>query len=281
MSKVFRALEKAEREKQVRPVREEPVVEIFDVESISPKNGEQGFQDLEDEIERFELPEKEGELIPVAGAGTFAVEQFRKLKTHLFRMAPKPPRCLLITSTVPQEGKTVVTMNLAMSIAQEFSKKVIVIDADLRKPSLYPVKFSHRKGLSDYLSGETPVSEVIKGLNSGKLSIIPGGSPCANPAELISSGKMRDLIVGLRGRDEDTYVLIDSPPILSSSEPLMLSEWVDGIVFVVMADQAGRGSVEKAVRAIDREKILGIVFNSKELKPDKIYSDYYYRSYKK
>jgi len=281
MSKVFRALEKAEQEKQAKPVWEEPLIETLDFQSIKPQNGGSKLKDLAKDIETFDLPLKDEESIPFAGTGSFAVEQFRKLKTHIFRIAPNPPRCILITSTVPQEGKTMVTMNLAMSIAQELQKKVIVIDADLRRPSVYPVKFNNKKGLSDYLANETPIAEVLKGFDSEKFVVIPAGSPSSNPAELISSRKMKELIATLRQLEEDTHILIDSPPILSTSEPLILSEWVDGIVFVIKADQATRGSIKRAIGSVAREKIIGIVFNNKELKPSKIYSDYYYRYYKK
>ena len=92
---------------------------------------------------------------------------------------------------------------------------------------------------------------------------------------------MKTLIKTLKDMDEETYILIDAPPILATSEPLMLSEWVDGVILVVMANQASRGSIKKAFGAIDPKKIIGIVFNNKNLKPNKIYSDYYYRYYKK
>ena len=138
MSNVFRALEKAEREKQIRPVQEEPLIEMLDVKSIEPKNDGPVLKDLAKEIEKFDLPVLSEESISVAESSSFAAEQFRKMKTHIFRISPAPPRCILVTSTLPQEGKTTVTMNLAMSIAQEFHKKVIVIDADLRNPSVYP-----------------------------------------------------------------------------------------------------------------------------------------------
>jgi len=281
MSKVFRALEKAEQEKQAKPVWEGPLIETLDVKSIEPQNGGSKLKDLAKDIETFDLPLKDEESIPFAGTGTFAIEQFRKLKTHIFRITPNPPRCILITSTVPQEGKTMVTMNLAMSIAQELHKKVIVIDADLRRPSLYPIKFNNRKGLSDYLANETPIADILKSFDSEKFVVIPAGSPSSNPAELISSKKMKELIATMREFEEDTHILIDSPPILSTSEPLILSEWVDGIVFVIKADQATRGSIKKAIDSVAREKILGIVFNNKDLKPSKIYSDYYDRYYKK
>ena len=139
------------------------------------------MKDLAKEIETFDLPLKDEESIPFAGTGTFAIEQFRKLKTHIFRITPNPPRCILITSTVPQEGKTMVTMNLAMSIAQELHKKVIVIDADLRRPSVYPVKFNNKKGLSDYLANETPIADVLKSFDSEKFVVIPAGSPSSEP----------------------------------------------------------------------------------------------------
>jgi Mrp family chromosome partitioning ATPase len=114
--------------------------------------------------------------------------------------------------------------------------------------------------------------------------IIPAGTPSQKPAELISSKKMKDLLSALQKLDEDTFILIDSPPILSTSEPLMLSEWVDGIVFVIMANQATRGSIQKALNGVvgkNGKKMLGVVFNNKELKPGQIYSDYQYRYYRK
>jgi receptor protein-tyrosine kinase/non-specific protein-tyrosine kinase len=285
MSKIYQALRKAEREKQSITIQNEPSVEILGVKFPFPEDNISDARDSEEGIERFDLPAKEEESIPVAGNGTVALEQFRKLKTHIFRQVSNPPRCILITSTVPQEGKTLVTMNLAMSIAREIHKKVIVIDADLRHPSIYPIKFRNRKGLSDYLSTDTPISEILKSFSSKKFMIIPAGTPSQKPAELISSKKMRDLLLTLRNLDEDTFILIDSPPILATSEPLMLSEWVDGIIYVIMANQATREIIQNSLNGlIGREgtkKMLGIVFNNKELKPEQIYSDYHYRYYKK
>ena len=281
MSNVFRALEKAEREKQIRPVQEEPLIEMLEARSLEPKDNGPVLKDLAKEIEKFDLPGVGEESISVAENSSFAAEQFRKMKTHIFRISPAPPRCILVTSTVPQEGKSTITMNLAMSIAQEMHKKVIVIDADLRNPSIYPAKFSNKKGLSDYLSDETPISEVLKSFNGERYVVIPAGAPSHKAAELIGSNKMKDLIKALRDMDQETFILIDSPPILATSEPLMLSEWVDGVILVVGADHAPRGSIKKAFGGIDPKKIIGIVFNNKNLKPSKGYSDYYYRYHKK
>jgi len=281
MSNVFRALEKAEREKQIHPVKAEPLIGLVDAKPFEIKNNGPILKDLAREIEKFDLPGVGEESISVAENSSFAAEQFRKMKTHIFRISPSPPRCILVTSTVPQEGKSTITMNLAMSIAQEMHKKVIVIDADLRNPSIYPTKFANKKGLSDYLSDETPISEVLKSFNGERYVVIPAGAPSHKAAELIGSNKMKNLIKALRDMDQETFILIDSPPILATSEPLMLSEWVDGVILVVGADHAPRGSIKKAFGGIDPKKIIGIVFNNKNLKPSKGYSDYYYRYHKK
>jgi protein-tyrosine kinase len=281
MSKVYRALEKAERERQTKPLQERPLSEMLDAKLIRPQTDGPVLKDQAWEIEKFDLPEMGEESIFVAETNSFAAEQFRKMKTHIFRISPVPPRCILVTSALPAEGKTTVTMNLAISIGQEFHKKVIVIDADLRNPSLYPAKFANRKGLSDYLSNETPISDVLKSFNGEKYVLISAGSASSKAAELVGSNKMKALIKTLRDMDEEVCLLIDSPPILAASEPLMLSEWVDGVILVVMADQATRGSIKKAFGAIDPKKIIGIVFNNKNLKPSKSYSDYYYGNYKK
>ena len=281
MSKVFRALEKAEREKQIPPLKAEPLIGLVEAKPIEPRNDGPVLKNLAKEFEKFALPVVAEESVSVAENSSFAAEQFRKMKTHIFRISPSPPRCILVTSTVPQEGKSTITMNLASSIAQEMHKKVIVIDADLRNPSIYPTKFANKKGLSDYLSDETPISEVLKSFNGERYVVIPAGAPSHKAAELIGSNKMKDLIKALRDMDQETFILIDSPPILATSEPLMLSEWVDGVILVVMANHAARGSIKKAFGAIDSKKILGIVFNNKNLKASKSYSDYYYGYHKK
>ncbi len=276
MSKVFRALEKAEREKRSKSVLEEPLFEIVEAESPPLKYDAVGSKDVARVIDHTDLSIRGDESISLATMDSFAAEQFRKVKTHIFRISPNPPRTILVTSTVPQEGKTTVTMNLAMSIGQEFHKKVIVIDADLRNPSVYPMAFAEKKGLSDFLSNGTPMAEILKILEKEKLIVIPAGTPSHQAAELVGSKRMRDLIQMLRDSDEEAFIIIDSPPILATSEPLMLSEWVDGVILVIMADQATRGSIKKAVGSLNPKKIIGIVFNNKGLKPSRGYSDYYY-----
>jgi protein-tyrosine kinase len=279
MSQVYRALEKAEKEKRGK-LPEDPFSRIFEEDPNGarevrlPKN-------LNLSAETVEIPLKEEGEVLMAPHHSFAEEQFRKLKTHIFRCSPRPPRCILITSSAPQEGKSMVAVNLAMSISQEIHKKVILIDADLRKPGIYIGKYSNSKGLSDYLSGQKTISEILTNFESENFMIIPPGTPPEKPAELIGSRRMKDLLKNLQEFGEDTFVLIDSPPVLTASEPLLLSEWVDGVILVVLAGRIRKGDVRRVTEFIGRKKIIGVVFNQKDLKPMKHHYDYYYRYHRK
>lgn len=280
MSRVYRALEKAEKEKH-KIVKEKPFSPPIFKEGMISREQVSDPRILEVDIEELGIPMKEEFPFLIAQPNSFAGEQFKKLKTHIFLHSSQHPRSILITSSVPQEGKTTVGMNLAVAISEEINKKAILIDADLRRPSILLKNNNKSKGLTDYLTDQTSLEEVLT--NSGKenLWIIPAGKPSSKAVELIGSKKMIELLASLRGFGEDTYVIIDSPPVLSSSEPILLSKLVDGVILVVMAEQTPRGAVRKAVNSFDKQKILGVVFNQKELKPSKHYSEYYYRYYKK
>jgi capsular exopolysaccharide synthesis family protein len=207
---------------------------------------------------------------------SFVAEEFRKLRTQVFHHASRP-HSILVTSAGPAEGKTVVAVNLAVAISQEINKKAILIDADLRKPSIYTEKFLDSKGLSNYLSEQTPLSEITIDLGAENLRIIPAGSPTQKPAEMIGSRRMGALLSSLREFGDDTYIIVDSSPLLSTSEPVLLSKMVDGVILVVMAAHTPRESIQRAVKSIDRQKVIGVVLNGIELKSAGYYSKYYSR----
>lgn len=279
MSRVYRALEKAEKEK-MKKEKTEPFSSILD-EVIVPREKVSSEKILEVNVKEIGVPAEEEFPFLIAEPNSFAAEQFRKLRTFIFMRTPLPPRLILITSTFPQEGKTTVALNLAVTISQEINKKAILVDADLRMPSIYLKNFENSQGLSNFLTDQIPVAAILKNSGKEKLWIIPAGKPSSQAAELIGSKRMEELLNSLRNFGEDTYIVIDSPPIVSSSEPLLISRLVDGIILVVMADKTPRGAVRKAINAFPKDKILGVVFNQKELKPMKHYSEYYYRKYKK
>jgi protein-tyrosine kinase len=277
MSRVYRALEKAEREKQEK-LREKAFLE-------KPKRPE-GFRKEETPLEvvsgkatNLTLPITEEVPVLIAADNPFAAEEFRKLKTQVFHWSPNPPRVILVTSATPHEGKTIVSVNLAMAISMEIHKEAVLIDADLRRPSVHFQGSRQAKGLSDYLADQTSLSDILVHSEVEKFWMIPAGPPSKRSAELIGSQRMEELIKSLRTFGEDTFIIIDSPPLLATSEPMLLSKWVDGVILVVMADRTPRESVKRAIQSIDKQKIIGVVLNQKEVKTSSYYSGYYSQYY--
>jgi len=285
MSRIYRALEKAEEEKRLK-VKEEPSVRAVEEKSVLRKQPP-AIKFPEEKIERvgkieeLGLPSKEELPVMLVPRNSIAEEEFRKLKTQIFLRLPNPPHSILITSTGPGEGKTTVAVNLAWAISKEIHRKAVLIDADLRKPSIHLENSQNAKGLSTYLSDGIPLTEILTNSQSENLRVIMAGPSTQKPSELIGSKRMGELLKSLREAGENTYILIDSSPIIATTEPTVLSKMVDGIILVVMADRMPRESIQRAVRSIDRHKIIGVVFNGIDLKRSNYYSKYYYKYYRK
>lgn len=277
MSRVFRALEKAEKEKEEKS-KKGPSFRMFEEKSASGKEKSAPRLSQERAVE-VGIPSREEASILVAPPNSFAAEQFRMLKTQIFHWSSTPPHIILVTSSFPSEGKTTVSLNLALAIAQEIQKKAILIDADLRRPSTYFESHRNSKGLSNYLLGQMDLSEILVNSDIENLSFIPAGPSPKKSSELIGTARMKELLTSLREFGDDTYVIIDSPPILATTEPTLLSKMVEGVILVVMADRAPRESVRRAIQSIDREKIIGVVLNQEELKGSSYYSGYYQSYY--
>src|SRR3990172_3104124 len=225
MSRVFRALEKAEKEKQGK-TQEEPSLRIFEERAPSIEE-EFILKPLKEKREEWELPPREEIPTLIPPTHSFAAEQFRQLKTQIFFKLSKPPHIILITSAVPGEGKTVVAVNLAMTISKEIQRKALLVDGDLRKPSIHLEKNPKAKGLSHYLVGKASLSEILLDSEVENLQVILAGSVPKNASELFGSKRMEELFNLLRISGDNTYTVIDSPPIISASEPALLSRMVD------------------------------------------------------
>lgn len=285
MSRIYRALEKAEEEKRQK-VKEEPSLKVLEEKPVLKKE-RPAIKFREEKIDRIGkteelgLPPKEELPVWLVPRNSIAEEEFRKLKTQIFLRLPHPPHSILVTSTGPGEGKTTVAVNLAMAISKEIHRKAILIDADLRKPSIHLENIQNAKGLSNYLSDGIPLIEILMNSQMENLRVIVAGSPTERSSELIGSNRMGELLKSLREAAENTYIVIDSSPIMVTTEPTVLSKMVDGVIMVVMADGMQRESIQRAVRSIDRHKIIGLVFNGIDLKRSHYYSKYYYKYYRK
>lgn len=195
-------------------------------------------------------------------------ESFRKLRTLILHPERgKPARSIMMLSAEPQEGKSFVCANLGVSIANDIDHKALLIDCDLRRPSLHNL-FGMKcpKGLVDHLKdNNVDISSLIFSTGLPNLSIIPAGHPPDNPSELVSFEKMSAVIKELTNRDDDRLMLLDSPPFQAAAETLILSQLVDKIILVVRWGRASREGIKKMADNVGLEKIIGVVFNAFEM----------------
>jgi protein-tyrosine kinase len=188
-------------------------------------------------------------------------EQFRTLRSHLYQIRDKQPlRSILVTSSLPGEGKTFVANNLAHALARQQNCRVLLIDADLRRPDLHPgFGAPSSPGLAEYLKGEIPETTVIQRGLPEYLCFIAGGSKPQNPAELIANGRLKSLLQTI-GPGFD-WVILDSPPTLPVSDALMLAELCDGVLTVIRAAQTSFDSAQKSCQQLREKNLLGVALN--------------------
>ncbi len=202
-------------------------------------------------------------LVALINPNSFEAEQFKLLRTNLlFPVSGKPPRTIIITSAVPGEGKSFVAANLAVSIAQGINEHVLLMDCDMRMPSIHrSFGFGNVHGLSDYLANGASLSSSLLKTKVEKLTILPGGKPQHNPAELLASEKMSQLLADVKTRYPDRYIIIDSPPPQLTAETGAIARQVDGIIIVVKFGSTRRELVEDTLKKLDKKKILGVIIN--------------------
>jgi protein-tyrosine kinase len=188
-------------------------------------------------------------------------EQFRTLRSRLYQVRDKQPlRSLLVTSSLPGEGKTFVANNLAHALARQQNCRVLLIDADLRRPDLHAgFGTPSSPGLAEYLKGEAAEVSVIQRGLPEYLCFIPGGNKPANPAELLANGRLKSLLETI-GPVFD-WVILDSPPTLPVSDALMLAELCDGVLTVVRAAQTGFDSAQKSCHQLREKNLIGVALN--------------------
>lgn len=205
------------------------------------------------------LPET---LVTAADPGSAAAEAYRTLRTNLFyAFVDDPPKVILVTSASPLEGKSTTCANLGVVLAQA-DKSVLVLDCDLRKPGMHQA-FAIRNvwGLVDVLIGKSDLKEVWQEPLEG-LKVIPVGSIPPNPAELVNSGKFKNLVGRLRA--EFDYVLIDAPPVEPVSDAVVLATRADGVLLVLDAQNTPRRALRRSLHSLETvgAKVLGTVMNN-------------------
>jgi polysaccharide biosynthesis transport protein len=220
---------------------------------------------------------RRAELIAQLRPNSEAAECYRSLRTSILLSAQdSPPKVLLVTSPLPQEGKTTTSVNIAIVLAQRGSR-VLLVDADLRRPGVHRAfGFDRDPGLSSVLAGTTPAESVMRTYpRVPNLSILTAGQQPPHPAELLDGSKMRSLIA--QWREDYDHVIIDTPPALSVTDPVILSVEADSIILVIRSGKTTKDALRRAGELLWQVNahVMGVVVNGIDLgSPDHYY--YYY-----
>lgn len=204
-------------------------------------------------------------------------EAYRALRTNIqFSSIDEELRVIMVTSAGPGEGKSTTLINLAVAYAQS-DKKVLVIDGDLRKPTMHhTLRVSNRWGLTNLLTNQLTIREVLQDTFIPNLQIITSGPIPPNPSEILASKKMISTIDELKGRFD--IILIDAPPAIAVTDSQIIASRTDGVILVVNSERTKRDAVLKAKQNLDnvRARILGVILNNVDRKSKDAYYYYYY-----
>jgi len=218
----------------------------------------------------------DGERTPVS-------ESFRRIKRHILANVSNPDsppgtNLVMITSSLPKEGKTFCTINLAISLAMEMDRRVLLVDADVLRPSvsaalgIKPVA----KGLMDVLLDGINLADVLCNTNIEKLSLLPAGRKHSHASELLASDAMRAMLKEMAERYSDRIIIFDSPPLLATTESCVLASLMGQVLVVVEAGQTTEATLKEALSRIDSNNVVGVMLNKGAPPGSSLYGGYGY-----
>ncbi len=223
------------------------------------------------------LPVKNPFLVTLTDSDRRVSEEYKKLKSVLVRLTQGKEflNCIVITSALPSEGKSLTALNLAIALSQEYDHTVLLVDADLRKPSVHTyLEIEPKVGLVDCLTRNVPIDEALINTGIGKLVVLPAGGVVPDPVELLASNRMKEVLRELKSRYPDRYVLIDMPPVLPFADAQIVSTFADGVLFVVREGMSNIRQVKQSLASLADCNMLGVIYNDSSVRPHD--GDYYY-----
>jgi protein-tyrosine kinase len=278
MSRIQEILKKAEREGTVRRTRA-----LGDTEAPAPPRSAVGARQAAafdpphapwtptatapafepDDITRA-TPTLDGRLVAALAHQSPAAERYRLLRTRIKRAENgRSIRAIVVTSPSKGDGKSLTAANLALTMAQELHQRVLLLDADLRRPSVASLfGLPEGPGLSDVLMGAADLDSALAHLPDQHLTVMPAGAPAAQPAELLGSTGMRRVLDALRGRFD--RIILDMPPVGPLADVHVVTPLADGLLMVVRAGITPKPAIEQALSGLDMGKVLGLVLNAAE-----------------
>jgi capsular exopolysaccharide synthesis family protein len=258
MSQLFEALQRSESER---------------LGALSPSSAAELVQVAEQQLPREEthevgecrqlalLPRPESRLLSLTHMGSLGAEKLRLLALRLKNMRDtRKLKTVLITSTMPEEGKSLISANLAVTLARSRHLKTLLLECDLRRPTLAQVLTGHNlPGLSECLQSTRNVNEFMYETQPAGFFFLPAGAPPANPLELMQSARFQQLMQQLSASFD--WILIDSPPVLPLADTSLLMRSSDGVLMVTREGVTQKKPMLKAIEVIDPALLLGVVLN--------------------
>lgn len=188
----------------------------------------------------------DGRLVAYVDKASYIAEQYKVLRTNLYSLSfAKPVKTLILTSAQPKEGKSITSCNLAVTLSLDTEKKVVLVDADLRRPSVHELFGIPKKpGFCDVLNGDVDIETLTQKPLIGNLYIIPSGTPNANPSEMLSLVKKKGIIDLLKSKFD--YTIFDTPPVINVTDASILGSLCDAVILVVKAGVTQKNMIEEA-----------------------------------
>jgi capsular exopolysaccharide synthesis family protein len=223
----------------------------------------------------------EPRLVAITNPNSGYCEEYRSLRTHVLHKGQRQKlQSIVVASVNPSEGKSITALNLSWMLAQTDGIKALIIDADLRMPSLADyLGIETDKGLSDVLSEKASLNECIVKLEPSGLYILPGGEARQDVAELISGSKFKEIL--REARDMFDYIIIDAPPLGIFTDATVLIEQADGALLVVRANRTRYSVIDRVLDPLPKDRFLGVVLNQSEQVMDESHYNYGYYNYKR
>ncbi len=220
-------------------------------------------------------PDAESKLVSLMQPESAAAEAFRLLAIRLNDLKQsRSVKKVLVTSSIPQEGKSLVAANLVCALSKSSSPRTLLIEGDLRRPTLSPLfEVSTGYGICEYLEGKCGVEECIYFIETAGVWLLPAGRATVNPQDLMKSERLELLIAEVSAWLD--WVVIDSPPILPLADTSIWMRIADGILVTARQGKTEKKALKSCIEALDREKLIGAILNSARI-PD--HADYYYRT---
>ena len=280
MSRVYEALRQSELEKGITSTLLDPDTFLSPSTSTAPIVDRPSVGMAWDEIKSL-LPavREESRVVTLTDGNSLGAEKFRLLRARLRNLREhRQLQKLVITSAVPNDGKTMVAMNLAVSLAKHTNEKILLLEGDLRMPMLGEhLGIKALPGVGEWASADKPVSKFIYHFHDLQLWILPAGSAPENPVSILQSSRFLELYKQLSAYFD--WIIIDAPPLLPMADVSFWSRQADGLLLVVREGKTLKSILRKGLETLDNPKVVGIVLNDTREVESSYYSQYYYKGY--